>query len=137
MREILFRGKRVDDNEWVYGYLYIHNGYSGTSALIRGDKILDTEVDIKTIGQYTGLTDKNGKKIFEGDICKGNEYSDENEIFVIKYGKYKTSDWKEKYISNTYQFGWHGEYINSKEQVCLVSPNGIRIIGNIYDKEVK
>lgn len=47
MKEIEFRGKSED--EWVYGYLYIHNGYLGTSTLIRGDKILDTEVDKETV----------------------------------------------------------------------------------------
>lgn len=87
--------------------------------------------------QYTGLTDKNGKKIFEGDICQGNEYSNEDNLFVIKYGKYKTDDWKEKYVSNTYQFGWYAEFINTKKQVHLVSPNGIEVIGNIFDKEVE
>ena len=49
MRDIKFRGKRVDNDKWVYGYLYIHNGYLGTSTLIRGDKILDTEVDKETV----------------------------------------------------------------------------------------
>lgn len=87
------------------------------------------------INQYTGLEDKNGKKIFEGDICKGNQYSDKDNLFVIKYGKYKTKDWKDKYISNTYQFGWYAEFIESKEQVHLVIPNGIEVIGNIFDEK--
>ena len=88
------------------------------------------------ISQYTGLKDKNEVEIYEGDICKGNEYSDEDNLFIIKYGNYKTDDWKEKYGSNTYQFGWYAECINNKKQVHLVSPNGVEVIGNINESEV-
>lgn len=60
MREILFRGKQTTDGEWITGYL--------VSASHIGDWVEANPVDPATVGQFTGLTDKNGKKIFEGDI---------------------------------------------------------------------
>ena len=106
------------------------NGYYNNGDLLKPNK------KKYTLMQYTGLKDKNGVEIYEGDICKGNEISDKDDLFIIKYGKYKTSDWKEKYISNTYQYGWFAEFIKTKDQVHLVTPNGIEVIGNIYENEV-
>ena len=71
MREILFRGKRVDNGEWVYGSLYIwKEAKTSPYKKFRIGSFVESrmrhyEVDPSTVGQFTGLTDKNGKKIFE------------------------------------------------------------------------
>ena len=131
MREILFRGKRTDNGEWVEGY-YIHRptavciGESNPSCIWvpAADPDDDTkifEVFPETVGQYTGLTDKNGRKIFEGDIVEGNS---EYFTYTHPYGKVVYDG---------------GQYLISFDDVledieCLGAwANDVEIIGNIYD----
>ena len=115
MKEILFKGKRVDNGEWTEGYFF--KSWDKVFILwgMTGDSPNMEEVIPETVGQYTGLTDKNGKKIFEGDILlKGFEK------VLVKW--------------NANQCRW-GIYSNNYE-ICGFNESTqgyFEVIGNIYD----
>ena len=130
MREILFRGKRVVNGEWVEGfYVNVPEHYkqemSGKSYIVSINNGLFMEVVPETVGEYTGFTGKNGKKIFEGDIIRTSVYFG-NEIGVIRRGEYD--------VYSRYVFG--GYYCVDKTSALTdwtSSSWRCEVIGNIHD----
>ncbi len=145
MREILFRGKSAEDGKWFTGQLLHFKSPVSEKELnivVEGCEWDDSnewfnigrraKVVPETVGQYTGLTDKNGKKIFEGDIINSGSYE-----FLVSHGKCGG-------CNNTDNYGYIGFYLKPvNEETKLHMRYGLRddicyyteaeVIGNIHD----
>ena len=120
MREIKFRGKRLDNGEWLYGSLVILNG-----RYFIFDDANRHEVDPTTVGEFTGLKDKNGKEIYEGDVIRSPLSEDKTRPHRIFY--------------HTGNAAFRGALIDRKELCYLrldqdwIYKFGKEVIGNIHD----
>ena len=128
-REIKFRGKRIEDGEWVHGDLLhicggciIYHGSQTESQLIEDRPNLAVELYMDevspvysdTIGQFTGLYDKNGKEIYEGDILREGKDVFIEVVYDAPQFCYKDNDFGYKFLNH---------------------PENFEVIGNIYDNK--
>lgn len=135
MREILFRGKRTDNGAWVEGAFCLKDSDDPFGDMVDRPSIIKYDppwdgfwfrVDPETVGQFTGLTDENGAKIFEGDIVRysemllaGEEYEHKDPVLYLEGG----------FTVGVYFLNhWLRDIADGNVQL-----EGIEVIGNIHD----
>lgn len=138
MRDILFKAKRISDGQWVEGYLYKQVGVK--DRIYFAIEVIDNtvkayEVDESTICQYTGLTDKNGNKIWENDVVRYQFDTDDcifpNKDTKKRVGKIFFSDFR---ASFSVAMGRNGsKAINNDLFKYVQNGNRVEVIGNIFD----
>lgn len=149
MREILFKAKRIDNGEWVEGYYLRDQYHIGGKDIIfyRKDSdrftVYTNIIDIETLCQFTGLCDKNGKRIWENDIlmCRGNS----EDLVKVAFGEFGVRNIETGSIVDKV-IGWHYEVVPTDtisrcEPFCWTMPLTeyyidrceMEVVSNIFD----
>lgn len=121
MRQILFRGRRLDNGEWIYGDLQLGDGdHIPMVGVVRGGHDPDYyQVEEATVGQFTGLHDKDSRPIYEGDIVMQRGYSGVKPMVV-------------RFEQGAFIVGWHGG--SSTQTRPMLIQKRCEVIGNIHGK---
>lgn len=119
-RQILFRGKRLDNGEWIYGDLQLGDGdHIPMIGVVRGGHDPNYyQVEEATIGQFTGLRDKDSRPIYEGDIVMQRGYSGVKPMVV-------------RFEQGAFIVGWHGG--SSTQTRPMLIQKRSEVIGNVID----
>lgn len=113
-REIIFRGKSLSNNSWEIGFYFVSNGDHFIQWAVGNSPETWCKIDPETIGQFTGLTDKNGNKIFEGDIIAHENGKWSTEVI------FKDSAWRVNPNGQSY------ELLSNRASVTFIN-------GNVYE----
>ena len=130
MREILFRGKRTINGDWVYGdFVHGNERKSLRDSIFVYDSetqsFNDYEINQSTLGQYTGLTDKNGKRIFEGDVAKVLQGKDKYIAYVgFENGAFMLYPKTGNIYERTLWEYWYNDW-------------DVEVVGNIHDNKLE